>query len=286
MKKFIRSFIPVTILMVLFGSLIYTSCKLSIEDDTTAVTPDAASIGKTINLTIKKYDSGVSYINVYREDTTSGSGSVNIGVIYPAAFNNQVAIYFKDSLVTKNHVYKYKVRYNMDGNFVYSNWTGGIKAEDGYDSTDKLTFFGDNNFSFNSSSGVLRQTNNTNFVNYTDTILSYSTVLGIRSDAGSKLISVTRSNDTPPAAPADGKFNPDDVSLTQNLPSALLNTPLEVVGLIGQLEEKDGSVVKIVHWTEPFPIKIDGSTNKKITVKAGTNSTGHDYSRSVNVIIQ
>ena len=114
------------------------SCKLKMEEEDLYDKPGVNVTNKQITLIIPMVSKETKYINVYRKDKQNDK-IINIGALYhPQALENDGKNYcYIDSLITKEHTYEYRVRYYIDGEYYYSEWSDSIYIENEYSAYDE-----------------------------------------------------------------------------------------------------------------------------------------------------
>lgn len=280
-----RKIVICLLLQVFIAMIIYSGCKLSIEDDEleTAVTPDVKASGTVINVFLAKTNIQASYINVYRRKAGTDD-SVNIGLLFPANVEPVNFTYtFCDELVIKDQNYQYSARYCINGKYIYSGWSSSVKSnESTYTNEDELkyTIASGGQFTYSASNNTLTFSADVN--EPAKPSAGYFTAkLGVLSKQTSNVYDINN-------LVTSNKIAEDStIQLATLLPASLFDTPLTIAGIVGQREEKVGSKTKYVHWTEPLVLKIDGKAPaaKQITISSGSGS-GYDYSRNVIVVVE
>ena len=123
----------------------FSSCKLKIEDESLYDKPAVHVTENQVTVVISKVNVDTKYINIYRRDKQNDE-VYNIGILFhPEALleDNKNYIYV-DSLVKENHSYDYRVRYRINDEYFYSEWSNKIEIKTGYKAYDEdknLTYY-------------------------------------------------------------------------------------------------------------------------------------------------
>ncbi len=272
------------------------SCKLKMEEEDLYDKPGVNVTNKQITLIIPMVSKETKYINVYRKDKQNDK-IINIGALYhPQALENDSKNYcYIDSLITKEHTYEYRVRYYIDGEYYYSEWSDSIYIENEYSAYDEDVVL---RYKANGASLIYEPTDYSlsfdgtvqtpDFTEYSSD--HYKPMLIVQSDK------YTQAFELP--AIADNT----QIALRSMLPADFLDTDIKIKGIVAQktiyadgttdeLEDNDNNndnepdkekLKKTVIWTEPLELDLYGAGSAKvINIPSQTGSSGLDISLSV-----
>ena len=274
------SFLTVLIAIL---SISVLACNIKIQEEELFDKPLVNVTTKQVTIIIPKMSSDTDYINVYRRDKQNDK-VINIGIIYPEALENDGKNYsYIDELVKKGHSYDYRTRYHTNGEYYYSEWSDTIEIKSTYNfyaDADVLLYkpgstyllYNRDDYSLTIKGTITAPTAITDFS--TD----YKPMLIIKSKKATQVFKILDiANDT-------------KIALRSILPLDFMDTPITIQGIVAQKNiyedpsvPDDEKVTKVVIWTEPASIDVQGAgSDKKITVKSQSGNEGLDYGRKVN----
>jgi|GEM_PF-1538845 len=275
----------------LFSFIIFNSCKTGIVIGENWDAPDIYYENDNLIVSIPVKSADTKYINVYRQDVTipnKESEIVNIGVLFPKQMNEVPNEKFKngypfpDSLVYKNHKYKYMLRYSMPDRNYKTEWSDPKEVKKGYDASRTFHYQAEGvKFIYNSANysvkieGSMLLPNNDDFSEY------------------SPMIIVSNSKDIQ-LFPVDSVASMTEITLRDKLPDIFLDKEIKITGLLAQKKEyvatvdSDGNpipenklVCKRISFTEPTPITFEHGITT-IVIPSLNGSNGLDYSRKIS----
>lgn len=277
-------------------SITLFSCKLKIEEEDLYDKPGVNVTNNQITLIIPMVSKETKYVNVYRKNKQNDK-VINIGVLYhPQAIENDGKNYcYIDSLVNKKHSYEYRVRYYIDGQYYYSEWSDSIYIEDNYNAYEE-----DDVLKYKANGASL-------YYNKTDYTLSFIGDVELPDFS-----EYTSENYKPMIIVQSSKYTQafelpdiaDDtlISLRSMLPADFLDTDITIKGIVAQktiyedgttdeLENNDSNgdgvpdkekLKKLIIWTEPEELDLIGAGSaKKFNIPSQTGSSGLDISLNV-----
>lgn len=277
-------------------SITLFSCKLKIEEEDLYDKPGVKVTKNQITLIIPMVSKETKYVNVYRKNKQNDK-VINIGVLYhPQAIENDGKNYcYIDSLVNKKHSYEYRVRYYIDGQYYYSEWSDSIYIEDNYNAYEE-----DDVLKYKANGASL-------YYNKTDYTLSFIGDVELPDFS-----EYTSENYKPMIIVQSSKYTQafelpdiaDDtlISLRSMLPADFLDTDITIKGIVAQktiyedgttdeLENNDSNgdgvpdkekLKKLIIWTEPEELDLIGAGSaKKFNIPSQTGSSGLDISLNV-----
>lgn len=272
------------------------SCKLKMEEEDLYDKPGVNYTHNQITVIIPLVSKDTKYINVYRRDKQNDN-VINIGVLYhPQALENDGKNYcYIDSLITKTHSYEYRVRYYIDGQYYYSEWSDTIYIETDYNAYEE--------------SAVLKYKENGAYLSYerTDYTLSFTGSLLIPdfpeyTTDHYKPMLIVQNDKLTQAFEIRAITDGTTIELRSMLPSDFLDTDITIKGIVAQktiysddttdeLENNDSNgdnqpdkekLKKAIIWTEPVELNLVGAGSaKKINIPSQTGSSGLDISLNV-----
>ena len=264
-----------------------SSCKLKIEDENLFDKPGVIITDSQVTVIIPKMSSDTKYVNVYRRDK-SNNDIQNIGILFhPEALENDNKNYcYPDTLVKKSHVYDYRVRYKIDGDYFYSDWSNAItipSTSSFYDDSDVLKYqasgisieYSSSNYTiiFTDGNATLTPPTNPAITNYT---ADFTPMLIVESGSASQVLPLLSAGETTATYDFSGT-----IPLRGFLPQNFMDTDIQIKGILGQKKILNGSSTKAIIWTEPTEINVLGAgSDRIINVPSQTGSSGLDYSRS------
>ena len=274
------------------------SCKLKMEEEDLYDKPGVNVTNNQITLIIPMVSKETKYINVYRKDKQNDD-IINIGALYhPQALENDGKNYcYIDSLITKKHSYEYRVRYYIDGEYYYSEWSDSIYIENDYNAYDEDVVL---KYKANGATFIYEPTNYTlsfdgavqkpDFSEYDSD--HYKPMLIVQSSKYTQAFELT----------TDNIKGIRPIELRSTLPADFLDTDIKIKGIVAQktiyadgttdiLEDNDNDndgepdkekLKKTVIWTEPLVLDLWGAgSSKVINIPSQTGSSGLDISLSV-----
>lgn len=273
-------------------AITFSSCKLKVEDEDLFDKPGANANENQVTIVIPKTSNDTKYINVYRRDKKKDE-IVNIGILFqPEALGNDKKNFlYIDTLVIKNHYYDYRVRYNTDGEYYYTEWSDTIYIDPaynyGYQDSQKLAY------QANSVELIYEKTDHS--LTFKGTITppdfaefaseGYTPMLIIESEKSTQAFEISPST-------IENTSSRTTISLRSMLPANFLDTGITIKGIVGQKTIyvdsskpiKERTIERII-WTEPTgkdEIKLIGfGSDSKLKIPSQTGSAGLDYSRKV-----
>ena len=263
------------IFSVILG-ITFFSCKLKTEEDDLYEKPAVKVANNQLMLIIPKVSRDTSYINVYRRDKNNDE-IVNIGILYhPQALEGGKFYCYEDSLVYMDHTYDYRVRYKINGDYHFTEWSDDTTVTSGYSETIKLKYqANDAYFIYDNTDSTLTITGNISEPTFQEfTTEHYKPMLVVENGKSTQAFEIPSIS------------NGHVITLKGLLPSSFLDTKIKVKGIVAQktiLENpsNQNSDITSIVWTELTPLNVNGSNNKEIEVKSQTGSSGFDYSRKV-----
>ena len=271
------------------------SCKLKIEEEDLYDKPGVNVTNNQITLIIPMVSKDTKYINVYRKDKQNDK-IINIGVLYhPQALENDGKNYcYIDSLITKEHTYEYRVRYYIEGEYYYSEWSDSIYIENEYSAYDEDVVL---RYKANGASLIYEPADYSlsfdgtiqapDFPEYTTD--NYKAMIIFQSSKYTQAFELPEDLSKP-------------IALRSMLPADFLDTDIKIKGIVAQktiyadgttdeLENNDNNndnepdkekLKKTVIWTEPLELNLYGAGSAKvINIPSQTGSSGLDISLSV-----
>lgn len=274
------------------------SCKLKMEEEDLYDKPGVSVTNNQITLIIPKVANDTKYINVYRRDNQTEE-VINIGILFhPQALtlaNDGKNYCYYDSLVTKSHSYDYRVRYYIDGQYYYSEWSDKIFIESNYNAYDESV-----NLAYRANGCYLRYEPSDYSLTFNGNIQEpdfpeYST-------QNYKPMLIVKSGDNVQVFKLSSISNNRVIPLRSLLPSEFFDTDITIEGIVAQrtifdddtddeLENNDANSdnepdtekeKKVVIWTAPTKLDIEGAgSSKTIKIPSQTGTSGLDYGRRV-----
>ena len=271
----------VFLFLIAFLGTTLLSCKLKVEDTTLYDKPGVKLITDGIQVIITKVSTDTKYLNIYRRDKADNEIICISLMTHPLSLENDNKTYcFIDKLVKDEHSYDYRVRYNVGGEYFYTEWSDIQKAK-----SDDVTYLSDSiNLSYQTTGASLRYQKSNNTLKISGTITEpdfpgfategYTPMLIIQSETATQTFEL--------ADISDGTLFP----LNTTLPSIFLDTDLTIKGIVGQKiiydddtkPVADRKIVSVI-WTEPATINLSGAGSSGIiNIPSETGSEGLDYS--------
>lgn len=238
----------------------FIACKFSNTASESIAAPEIKSeaVGITLSISVP---SGTSYINVYRKNITASGSQANVGEIRPVGTSLPSSVMFTDLYAVNGVEYSYRVRFNISGNYKTSNWT---EKTAGLASVTAPVYTGTAEFLYTEKDGTIMLTADITapaagtFTSYLALASSSKATLFEMSDikSGAKLY------------------------LRGILSADYLDTPLSVLGIVGQIQTKsETGTYTQYYWTEPLSARFTDGTNtlSTITVSSSADAGGGDY---------
>ncbi|MCR4578804.1 MAG: hypothetical protein K5681_00505 [Treponema sp.] len=298
--------------LVIF-SLTVSSCNFKFGDPSLITEPTVDYSSSILTISIPRQSKSTKYINIYRQDVTDLSATsyddadiLSLGLIFPENLTSGGSTYqFQDTMVCKNHKYRYSVRYCEKSGYYYSDWSSAITIEDtaqAYDESiteEELSYtasgatftYDDSDYTFTLVGTVTAPSAVTSFTDYYDPALLVSNedtscVFKLPSTVVSKISSGSSDNVT--------------FSIKNILTEDFLGCDIEICGILGQHkeyneseddtstsssteeseeDEEEDPIMRIM-WTKPVEITVTGYNDNIINIPVGTATDAFDYSRS------
>ncbi len=261
----------------------FFSCKLKVEEESLYDKPGVNVTANQVTVIIPNINTDTKYINVYRRDKQNDE-QVNIGIMYyPYALENDNKNFcYIDTLVTAGHSYQYKVRYCINGEYYYTDWSDAITIQASYNCYAEST-----NLKYQTSGGYIVFESTDSTITFNGTVTApdfpefstegYKPMLIIKSSSQTQAFAIS----------AEAITNHTAIELIGLLPQSFLDTDITIEGIVGQktnyVDPSDtNSGIKSVIWTEPASITVQGAgSDCIINIAPETGSDGFDYSRRI-----
>lgn len=304
--------------------ILFFGCNFTYEPGSFTTEPTVNfndnSKDKSIAISIPKKINTAKYINIYRQDVTDDSEESeieNIGILYPKfATTSGSAYIFYDSYITKNHKYKYRIRYADSDEYIFSHWSKEIKAQDGYEEDTVLAYTIPSTAKFNYD-------NDSFTLKINGTITPPADIENF--DTKFKPMIIIKSNDKTQAFPITSTQDGTTIQLRGLLSSDFLDKNITIIGIVPQeniyvkdsadkektiiqrttdteqttdSSQEDNSEtetdenkenekipdIKEIHWLKYTKIKITGKgvSENTITIPSSAQNNGFDYSKKAN----
>ena len=252
----------VTAVSIAFISSIFLGCKdIRLEDSTKTAAPIVKASKKGIILSIPQNTTGTKSISIYRYDVTDEDEEpeyFKLAILFPKNYiinstQKGNSFLYEDLYVLKDHSYKYCVKYYETNTSIISNTSEKIKAPSDCDYDDNT------NFSYDTLSSQY---------SYDKTNESIKLTATIKIPTGSPLkdfnpmLAVSNGSEISLFALPDLKAA-GEVYLTNLFTDAYLNTPVQILGIVGQkpeyapAEKEEDENKKIQNYTWSVLSKID-----------------------------
>ena len=268
--------------------LVLCTCKLSLEDTELTDAPEASTANNQVSIIIPRLNNETKYINIFRKDA-SKSDIESIGMIFPNALMNRNYL-FVDELVTRDHKYKYKVRYFDNNGYSESKWSNEISTKDkdfANPSTKKMTY---------TTSGVRFNYSKTDYTLTIEGTISkpdfdsYADEEDDDTDPLYKPMLIVSTSERSEAIPISSVADNTIIPLRNILPSYFQDTNISILGLVAQKNEyvdrsvdADKRVTTSVIWTELATISIRGNGNSStFYIPSQVGEEGLDYTPPSN----
>ena len=276
MKKYIGLSVFVFLAGIIAGSFLL-SCNISITDEVELPKPTCEATGSSIIISLSQHSVDTEYINIYRQDVSNPLSLIeNVGIIFPKSYDDDTRTYlFTDSLIFKDHIYKYYARYYDGHEYLSTKWTEEITAIDGFSSADSTVYVINNAyFSLNLS-------------DYTFTVhgtISNPSIPNFESDYKPAII--LRTKDATQVFEVESISDGKVISIKGIIPQSFYDKTIELVGICGQKkehinpEDTESAFCRII-WTSPSVINIEDNVNNSFTISSSNGVKGYDYSRKI-----
>jgi hypothetical protein len=279
-----------TSFILLFAAILgitFSSCKLKIEDESLYDKPAVHVTENQVTVVISKVNVDTNYINIYRRDKQNDV-VYNIGILFhPEALVNDNKNYiYVDTLVKENHSYDYRVRYRINDEYFYSEWSDIIEIKTGYKAYDEdknLTYQKEANTQFlyekqDKTLEIQGTIHDPDFDEFTTE--NYKPMLIIQSNTKTQAFEL----------PASFIAGTSQLELRGVLPNDFLDTDISIKGIVAQktifadddtTKPDEDRAKKIIIWTEPLELDIVGAgSSKTIYIPSQSGTAGLDYSRT------
>ncbi len=269
----------------------FSSCKLKIEDESLYDKPAVSITKDQVTVVISRVSVDTKYINIYRRDKQNDE-VYNIGILFhPEALleDNKNYIYV-DSLVKENHSYDYRVRYRINDEYFYSEWSNKIEVtseNNAYEESVNLTYQANGaTLIYEKTDFTLKIDGNMTAPDFPEfSTENYKPMLIFKSDKLTQAFEI--------ASIADDTI----IELRGLLPSEFLDTNISILGIVAQKiiydddtfeDDADGDGIednkkakKTIVWSEPTELELIGAgSSKTIYIPSQSGTAGLDYSRT------
>lgn len=276
MKKYIGLSVFIFLVGIIAGSFLL-SCNISITDEVELPKPACEANGSTIIISLPQHSVDTEYINIYRQDVSNPLSLIeNVGIIFPKSYGDDTKTYlFTDSLIFKDHNYKYYARYYDGSEYLSTKWTDEVTAIDGYTSVSTTVYVVNDAYislSLSDYSFTLHGTiYNPSIPNFES---DYKPAIILRTKDATQVFEVE--------SIADGKV----ISIKGIIPQSFYDKTIELVGICGQKKERinpedDESAFCRIIWTSPSLIDIEDNETNSFLIPSSNGVKGYDYSRKI-----
>ncbi len=283
-----------TSFILLFAAILgitFSSCKLKVEDESLYDKPAVSITKDQVTVVISRVSVDTKYINIYRRDKQNDE-VYNIGILFhPEALleDNKNYIYV-DSLVKENHSYDYRVRYRINDEYFYSEWSNIIEVtseNNAYEESVNLTYQANGaTLIYEKTDFTLKIDGNMTAPDFPEfSTENYKPMLIFKSDKLTQAFEI--------ASIADDTI----IELRGLLPSEFLDTNISILGIVAQKiiydddtfeDDADGDGIednkkakKTIVWSEPTELELIGAgSSKTIYIPSQSGTAGLDYSRT------
>ena len=283
-----------TSFILLFAAILgitFSSCKLKIEDESLYDKPAVHVTENQVTVVISKVSVDTKYINIYRRDKQNDE-VYNIGILFhPEALleDNKNYIYV-DSLVKEGHSYDYRVRYRINDEYFYSEWSNKIEVtseNNAYEESVNLTYQANGaTLIYEKTDFTLKIDGNMTAPDFPEfSTENFKPMLIFKSDKLTQAFEI--------ASIADDTI----IELRGLLPSEFLDTNISILGIVAQKiiydddtfeDDADGDGIednkkakKTIVWSEPTELDLIGAgSSKTIYIPSQSGTAGLDYSRT------
>ena len=246
-----------TSFILLFAAILgitFSSCKLKIEDESLYDKPAVSITKDQVTFVISRVSVDTKYINIYRRDKQNDE-VYNIGILFhPEALleDNKNYIYV-DSLVKEGHSYDYRVRYRINDEYFYSEWSNKIEVtseNNAYEESVNLTYQANGaTLIYEKTDFTLKIDGNMTAPDFPEfSTENFKPMLIFKSDKLTQAFEI--------ASIADDTI----IELRGLLPSEFLDTNISILGIVAQ---------KIIYDDDTFEDDADGDgieDNKKAII--------------------
>ena len=265
----------------------FSSCKLKIEDESLYDKPAVSITKDQVTVVISRVSVDTKYINIYRRDKQNDE-VYNIGILFhPEALleDNKNYIYV-DSLVKENHSYDYRVRYRINDEYFYSEWSNKIEVtseNNAYEESVNLTYQANGaTLIYEKTDFTLKIDGNMTAPDFPEfSTENYKPMLIFKSDKLTQAFEI--------ASIADDTI----IELRGLLPSEFLDTNISILGIVAQKiiydddtfeDDADGDGIednkkakKTIVWSEPTELDLIGAgSSKTIYIPSQSGTAGLD----------
>ena len=283
-----------TSFILLFAAILgitFSSCKLKVEDENLYDKPAVSITKDQVTVVISRVSVDTKYINIYRRDKQNDE-VYNIGILFhPEALleDNKNYIYV-DSLVKEDHSYDYRVRYRINDEYFYSEWSNTIEVtseNNAYEESVNLTYQANGaTLIYEKTDFTLKIDGNMTAPDFPEfSTENYKPMLIFKSDKLTQAFEI--------ASIADDTI----IELRGLLPSEFLDTNISILGIVAQKiiydddtfeDDADGDGIednkkakKTIVWSEPTELDLIGAgSSKTIYIPSQSGTAGLDYSRT------
>ena len=269
----------------------FSSCKLKIEDESLYDKPAVSITKDQVTVVISRVSVDTKYINIYRRDKQNDE-VYNIGILFhPEALVNDNKNYiYVDTLVKENHSYDYRVRYRINDEYFYSEWSNKIEVtseNNAYEESVNLTYQANGaTLIYEKTDFTLKIDGNMTAPDFPEfSTENYKPMLIFKSDKLTQAFEI--------ASIADDTI----IELRGLLPSEFLDTNISILGIVAQKiiydddtfeDDADGDGIednkkakKTIVWSEPTELDLIGvGSSKTIYIPSQSGTAGLDYSRT------
>ena len=270
----------------------FFSCTLKVEDTDLYDKPGVNVTNNQVTIIIPKMNTDTKYINVYRRDK-SNDQDYNIGILYhPLALENDNKNYcYIDTLVTENHCYEYRCRYNIKDTYYYTEWSDTIEIKEGYKSYPETTNL---KYQANDAYMIFEKTDYT--IQFSDPITEPDfpefAPNTIDDAEWFKPMLIISNGEYTQAFELSSLQARKPINLRGMLPLNFLDTEISIKGIVAQkkifaddaedVDDSDERLIREIIWTEPTYLKLKGAgSDETINVPSQTGLAGLDYSSSI-----
>ena len=276
-------------------SLVLCTCKISLEDTDLFDRPEVSTKDNQISLIIPRLNNDTKYINVFRQE--GDSTPVNIGIIYPNALMDK-NYFFVDAFTTKQHKYKYRVRYCDSSGYQYSKWSEVISTKDenfAHDTTERMKYDASSvKFKYDKDEytltidGTIQSPNFTEF--FDDDMADADDTDDLEKPFAFKPMLIISNSERTEAIQFSSTANGTVIPLRNILPMYFLDTNITIKGLIAKQnkykkpypDDESELITEYIIWLEPADINVTGAGSSKIiNIPSQIGDNGLDYNPSI-----
>ena len=275
--------------------LIFCACKLSLEDTDLFDRPEVSTKDSQISIIVPRLNNDTKYINIFRQE--GNSTPVNIGIIYPNALMDKNYL-FVDSFTSKQHKYKYRVRYNDNTGYHYSKWSEQIETKDetfAHDTSERMKYDASSaRFNYDEDAytltieGTIQSPNFTEF--FDDEMAEADDTDDLEKPFAFKPMLIVSNSEKTEAIQFSSTADGTVIPLRNILPMYFLDTDITIKGIIAKQNKykkpypNDASelVTEYIIWLEPAEINLKGvRSNKILKIPSQVGDNGLDYNPSI-----